>query len=66
MKITYNDKTSLVISPLPNENKVTDNDEWLCEAYMKTDYTTLSDDDFKRTVNDYLGFLVKGGELNES
>lgn len=26
MKITYNDKTSLVISPLPNENKVTDDD----------------------------------------
>ena len=26
MKITYNDKTSLVISPLPDENKVTDND----------------------------------------
>ena len=26
MKITYNDKTSLVTSPLPNENKVTDDD----------------------------------------
>lgn len=54
------------IDGLSVTQKVTDEDEWLCEAYMKTDYTTLSDDDFKRTVNDYLGFLVKGGELNES
>lgn len=26
MKITYNDKTSLIVSPLPDENKVTDDD----------------------------------------
>ncbi len=41
-------------------------DEWLCEAYMKTDYSTLTQDDFQRTVNDYLAYLVKTGEVNES
>lgn len=40
---------------------VTDKDEWLCEAYMQTDYSTLTDDDFQRTINDYLAFLVKEG-----
>lgn len=32
--------------------------EWLCEAYMKTDYTKLTQDDFQQTVNDYLAYLV--------
>jgi type I restriction-modification system DNA methylase subunit len=44
---------------------VTHSDEWLCEAYMKTDYTTLTQDDFQKTVNDYLAYLVKAGNVNE-
>lgn len=36
-------------------------DEWLCEAYMKTDYSTLSESDFQNTVNDFLSYLVKRG-----
>lgn len=44
---------------------VEDTDEWLCEAYMKTDYTTLVKDDFQRTINDYLAYLVKKGEVYE-
>jgi type I restriction-modification system DNA methylase subunit len=40
-------------------------DEWLCEAYMKTDYSVLTQDDFQRTVNDYLAYLVKAGEVYE-
>ncbi len=40
-------------------------DEWLCEAYMKTDYTKLTQDDFQQTVNDYLAYLVKGGDVYE-
>jgi type I restriction-modification system DNA methylase subunit len=35
------------------------NDEWLCEAYMETDYSLLSQDDFQETVNNYLAYLVK-------
>lgn len=45
---------------------VTGNDEWLCEAYMETDYTTLTDVDFQQTVNDYLAYLVKAGFVYEN
>lgn len=37
------------------------NDEWLCEAYMKTDYSKLTQDDFERTIKDYFSYLVKNG-----
>ena len=40
--------------------------EWLCEAYMKTDYTTLKEEDFQKTLNDYLAYLVKEGNIYES
>ena len=45
---------------------VTDKDEWLCEAYMKTDFSKLTEDDFQKTVNDYLSYLVKKGDVYES
>ncbi len=40
---------------------VTGEDEWLCEAYMKTDYSKLSEADFQKSLNNYLSFLVKSG-----
>ena len=40
--------------------------EWLCEAYMKTDYNILKEEDFQRTLNDYLAYLVKEGNIYES
>ena len=46
--------------------KVTADDEWLCEAYMKTDYTKLTEEDFQRTINNYLSFLVKEGKIYEA
>ena len=46
--------------------KVSADDEWLCEAYMKTDYTRLTADDFQRTLNNYLSYLVKEGNVYES
>lgn len=46
--------------------KVTGEDEWLCEAYMKTDYSKLSEKDFQQTLNNYLAFLVKEGKIYES
>ena len=36
-------------------------DEWLCEAYMETDYSKLTEQDFEKTVKDYLSYLVKAG-----
>jgi len=33
---------------------------------MKTDYSTLTQDDFQNTINDYLAYLIKAGEANEN
>ena len=33
---------------------VTPEDEWCAEAYMKTDYSTLTDDDFINTIKNYV------------
>lgn len=46
--------------------KVSADNEWLCEAYMKTDYTKLTADDFQRTLNNYLSYLVKEGNVYEN
>lgn len=45
---------------------VTGDDEWLCEAYMKTDYSRLSEADFQKTLNNYLAYLMKEGKIYES
>ena len=47
-------------------HKVNGDDEWLCEAYMKTDYTKLTEEDFQQTINDYLAYLIKEGNIYES
>lgn len=46
-------------------HKVAGEDEWLCEAYMKTDYAKLTEQDFQQTINDYLAYLVKEGHVYE-
>ena len=45
--------------------EVSGSDEWLCEAYMKTDYTSLTVSDFQKTINNYLAYLVKEGRVHE-
>lgn len=45
---------------------VTGDDEWLCEAYMKTDYSKLSEADFQQTLNNYLAYLMKEGKIYEA
>lgn len=40
-------------------------DEWLVEAYMETDYSKLSETDFQNTINNYLAYRVKKGEIHE-
>ncbi len=54
-----------VVAGLSAMQCVTYKDEWLCEAYMNTDYSVLTQDDFQQTINDYLAFLVKTGEVYE-
>ena len=39
-------------------------EEWLCEAYMQTDYSKLTQADFQQTVNDYFAYMVKCGEAD--
>ena len=52
-----------VVDGLSAMASVTGDDEWLCEAYMKTDYSKLTEADFQKTVNDYLAYLVKNGKV---
>lgn len=44
---------------------VTHKDEWLCEAYMETDYSQLTQEDFQRSVNNYLAYLIKSGDQHD-
>lgn len=55
-----------IIDGLSARYCVTADDEWLCEAYMKTDYSKLTQADFQQTINDYLAYLVKCGDVYES
>ncbi len=41
--------------------QVSADDEWLAEAYMETDYSSLNQDDFQRVLNQYLGYLISNG-----
>lgn len=59
-------KNGDVESGMSAKEYVTANDEWLCEAYMKTDYTKLCEFDFQKTLNNYLAYLVKEGVVYES
>ena len=60
----YRNKT--VKDGLSAMQAVTGNDEWLCEAYMKTDYSKLSKADFQQTLNNYLAYLMKEGRIYEA
>jgi len=55
-----------VVDGLSARQTVSHSDEWLCEAYMKTDYSQLSQKNFQKTINDYLAYLIKAGEVYES
>lgn len=55
-----------VVDGLSSTAVVDGDDEWLCEAYMKTDYTKLTDADFQQTLNNYLAYLMKEGRIYEA
>lgn len=59
-------KRNDVIDGFSAIHRVTGSDEWLCEAYMKTDYSKLTERDFQQTLNDYLSYLVKEGYVYET
>jgi hypothetical protein len=41
------------------KHKVTAKDEWCAEAYMETDYSSLTEQDFMKYVKDYILFSVQ-------
>lgn len=43
--------------------KVTANDEWLAEAYMETDYSSLNQASFQKVLNEYIGYLMANGKI---
>ncbi|MCI8509929.1 MAG: N-6 DNA methylase [Lachnospiraceae bacterium] len=55
-----------VVDGLSARHCVTFEDEWLCEAYMQTDYSNLTQEDFQSIINDYLAYLIKSGEVHEN
>ncbi|WP_053982733.1 HsdM family class I SAM-dependent methyltransferase [Niameybacter massiliensis] len=63
LKLFHNKK---VVDGLSATAEVDSESEWLCEAYMKTDYSKLSELDFQNTVNNYLAYLMKEGKIYES
>lgn len=60
----YRNKT--VEDGLSAMHAVSGDDEWLCEAYMKTDYTKMTEADFQQTLNNYLAYLIREGRIYES
>lgn len=59
-------KNKKEIAGLSVMHKVTHQDEWLAEAYMETDYSTLSEDDFQQSLNSFLAYLVMEGKVHEA
>lgn len=43
---------------------IQEEDEWLIEAYMKTDYSTLTEKDFEQTIRDFYAYKIKNGGHN--
>ena len=51
------------VAGLSVTKKVDENDEWLSEAYMETDYSTLKNEDFEEVIRDFIAFKVSTNEL---
>lgn len=54
-----------VVDGLSATKTVNASDEWLCETYMKTDYSKLTQKDFELTIRKYLAYKVGEGDFNE-
>lgn len=54
-----------VVDGLSALKGVSHSDEWLCEAYMKTDYSKLTQEDFEITIRKFLAYKIENGDLNE-
>lgn len=52
------------ISGLTVMQSVSEKDEWCAEAYMETDYSTLEESNFLKTVKNYIAFQFLQDKLN--
>lgn len=52
-----------IIDGMSAWEQVDSNKEWLAEAYMKTDYSTVKETDFEQTIKDFIAYKVKNGLL---
>lgn len=57
-------KKRIEVTGLSAIRKVTYKSEWLCEAYMKTDYSTLTPEDFERSVRNYAAYCISSKSEN--
>lgn len=62
LNLFLNKKT---VSGLSAVKKVSADDEWLAEAYMETDYSTLNTLDFEDTVRSYYSYVIKNIKSDE-
>jgi type I restriction-modification system DNA methylase subunit len=58
----YNYKNKKEVKGQSIKRHVTPEDEWCAEAYMETDYSTLSESDFIRHIKNYVLFRIKEGQ----
>lgn len=54
---SYINKESIAGMSVTKE--ITAEDEWCAEAYMETDYSTLTEEDFVKVIRDFVAFKVK-------
>lgn len=52
----YNFWNRKEVAGLSVKKHVTAEDEWCCEAYMETDYSTITEEDFVKTIKDFVIF----------
>ena len=52
------------ITGLSAIKKVSYEDEWLCEAYMKTDYSDLTPEDFEKSVRNFVAYSISSKSEN--
>lgn len=57
-------KNQKEVPGLSIKHNITYKDEWLAEAYMETDYSALSEENFVQSLRDFLAFKVKHGKYN--
>lgn len=57
-------KNKDIVPGLTARKSISFKDEWLCEAYMETDYSNINNKMFKKAVRSYLSYKVAYGKTD--